>query len=105
VASDHRLSSIVYGFAHEDATWEYGGSVLLAPNGTAALAALATSKSPSGHTNATVVLLSNDLKEGAALSQWEPATPIPAPALEKFLHAPFVRIFDNGDAVAYWVAR
>jgi hypothetical protein len=104
VASDHRLSSIVYGFAHQDATWEAGGAILVG-DGETAKAALATVRSPSGQNNATVVLISSDLKEGAALSQWEPATPIPPAGLEKFLHAPFVRVFDNGDAVAYWVAR
>ncbi len=104
VATDHRLSSMVYGFAHHDATWEAGGPILVG-NDTTALAALQTVRSPTGQTNATVVLISNDLKEGAALSQWEPATPIPPAGLEKFLHAPFVPVFDNGDAVAYWVAR
>jgi len=104
VATDHRLSSVVYGFAHHDATWEAGGPILV---GDAALGvpALDSVKSPRGASGVGVVLLSHDIVGGAALTQWDPTVPLSGAALAKFDNAPFVRAFDNGDAVAYWVAR
>lgn len=104
VATDHRLSSVVYGFAHQDATWEAAGPVLVG-DPAVALVALKTVRSPRGATDIKVVLLSRDIVEGAALTQWDPAVPVTGTALAKFDQAPFVRAFDNGDAVAYWVAR
>lgn len=104
IASDHRLSSMAYGFAYHDATWEAGGPILTGLPAVA-IPALDTVKSPSGGLNVTIVLLSDDIVAGAALSQWDPATPISGPALAKFDSAPFAKVFDNGDAVAYWVAR
>ncbi len=103
VASDHRLSSVVYGFAHQDATWEAAGPVLVGEP-SVALPALETVVSPRGASGIRVVLLSRDVVEGAALTQWDPAVPVAGAALAKFDAAPFVRAFDNGDAVAYWVA-
>ena len=103
VATDHRLSSIVYGFAHHDATWEASGPVLVGDAVTKE--DLDTVKSPRGATGVGVVLLSRDIIGGAALTQWDPAVPVTGAALAKFDGAPFVRAFDNGDAVAYWVAR
>jgi hypothetical protein len=102
VATDHRLSSLVYGFANHDATWEASAPILLGDRDTA-LAALNSTASPSGRTQPPVVLLSNDVVEGAALSQWEPASPLRGAALDKFGAPPFVKIFDNGDAVAFWI--
>jgi hypothetical protein len=103
VATDHRLSSLAFGFANHDATWEASAPILLGDEASAA-AAVNTTTSPSGRTGPTIVLLSDDVVEGAALSQWAAAPRIEGPALDKFGSPPFVRIFDNGDAVAYWIA-
>ncbi len=104
VASDHRLSSVVFGFSRQDATWEAAAPILVG-GPAVALPALDSVRSPSGAAGVTVVLLSDDVIAGAALSQWAPATPIQGEAFSKFFGPPFVRAFDNGDAVAYWVVR
>jgi hypothetical protein len=104
VASDHRLSSLAFGYANQEATWE-ASAALLEGDLLAAQSALNTTASPAGHTGVTIVLLSKDVIAGAALSQWAPARPLSPEALGKFSAPPFVRVFDDGDAVAYWVAR
>jgi hypothetical protein len=105
VATDHRLSSMTFGFAYQDASWEASTPVLAGTDEAAVCLALDTVRSPSGGTNVTLVLLSDDVVQGAALSQWDAATPLSAPAIAKFATSPFVRVFDNGDAVAWWATR
>jgi hypothetical protein len=102
VVTDHRMSSLAFGFANQRATWDGGGPVLYG-DAAGALASLPSIADPRGRTGATTVLLTDDIIAGAALSQWAPADPIEGPALSKFGGAPFVELFDNGDAVAYWV--
>lgn len=101
VVTDHRMSSLAFGFANQRATWDSGGPVL---NGDAGQArdALGTVADPRGNSGVTTVLLTDDIVEGAALSQWTPADPIEGPALAKFSGPGYVKLFDNGDAVAYW---
>jgi hypothetical protein len=105
VATDHRLSSMTFGFAYQDASWEASTPILTGTDKAAVCNALATVKSPSGGTNVTIVLVSDDVVGGAALSQWDAATPLSAAAMAKFDTGPFVRAFDNGDAVAWWATR
>ncbi|HEX9709498.1 MAG TPA: hypothetical protein VGB42_05980, partial [Candidatus Thermoplasmatota archaeon] len=104
VVTDHRLSSLAFGFANQRATWDEGGPVL---HGDAeqARAGLDTVPDPRGTTGVTAVLLTQDIVGGAALSQWAPARAIEGAALEKFSGPGFVKVFDNGDAVAYWALR
>ena len=104
IVSDHRLSSLVFGFSNQKATWDSGGPVFYG-NSTTALAALSNVATPTGPSSASSVLITEDIIQGAALSQWAPALPITGDALLKFEHRPFIKAFDNGDAVVYWVAK
>lgn len=101
VVTDHRMSSLAFGFANQRATWDSGGPILHG-DAAEAQAALSTVADPRGRSGVTTVLLTEDILGGAALSQWTPAEPIEGPALAKFHGPGFVELFDNGDAAAYW---
>ncbi len=105
VATDHRLSSLTFGFAYQDATWETSAPILRGTDNATVCNALDTARSPSGGTHVTLVLITDDMIGGAALSQWDAATPLSPQAIAKFDAGPFVRAFDNGDAVAWWATR
>jgi hypothetical protein len=101
VVTDHRMSSLAFGFSNQRATWDDGGPVLYGDRASA-LDAMGAVADPLGRTNATTVLLTQDLIAGPALSQWAPAVPITGQALSKFTGPGFVKLFDNGDAAAWW---
>ena len=103
VATDHRLSSMAFGLGGQMATWDTAGDVLHGKPGQGTEAALADVDTPNGDRPVTAVLLSEDLREGAALYQWTVARPIDGEEWDKFFSEPFLRVFDNGDARVFAV--
>jgi len=100
VATDHRLSSMSFGIGDKMATWDKGGVILYGGRDAATLEALRSTETPNGNRSVAAVLLSEDFRTGAALSQYKSAEPIEGEAWDKFFGPPFVRLYDGGDV---WV--
>ena len=96
VVSDHRLSSLVFGLAQRDASWENGADVITAPGVVREVGTPAAGLQPVGY-----VLLSNELRSGMALLQWEPAQPLPTEAAAKFGSASYPAVHDAGGCQLY----
>jgi hypothetical protein len=99
VATDHRLSSMLFGYGGVDATWDSSGPFLHAPNASAALEHREL-PSPSGLRNVTHALVSPVMRDvGVALYQWENAEPLSEAAEEKFQGPAFPTLYER-DGVA-----
>ncbi len=103
VATDHRLSSLLFGFGTVNATWDSAGKILHGSFEDAA-PLLARCDTPSGPQRIDSVLLSDSVRDSAALVQWETARPISPEAAAKFEAAPFLAVYANGGAELYRVA-
>jgi hypothetical protein len=101
VASDHRMSSMVFGFAGLNATWDGARKTLHASTYTECRDEIAGLKTPSGEKSIDYVLLDKDIKEGAALLQWENADPMSQEAQEKFEEWPFIKLYEAGGVEVY----
>ena len=102
VAADHRASTIVFGFAGLNATWDtapgpFLSSVYQAGDYTHLHA-------PSGFANVSYVWLDSDTRSGVELYPWEPAVPMSTAAVLKFSDPPFVKVYDSGYAQLYWIS-
>jgi hypothetical protein len=103
VATDHRLSSMLFGFAGLNASWDYVELVFTEDNFADARDELNCSGLPSGRKRIDYVMLSDELKSGVALVQWEQAEPISDASLEKFSQNPFYTIYDTGEVQIYFI--
>jgi len=104
VASDHRLSSMIFGFDGNNATWDTTPALFTGDDRKAALAELNSSDAP--HTNRAVNLVAVDaaMQNGVALNPADLAPPM-SPQAEAWLAdgPPFIAIYENGAQWAYWV--
>jgi hypothetical protein len=105
VVTDHRLSSTTFGIGGQMATWDEGGPVLHGGRDDATWAALNRMSTPNGKRPVTAVVLSDDLRTGAALSQFNTPSPIEGEAWDKFFEPPFLRIYDSGDVYVLYVVH
>jgi hypothetical protein len=103
VASDHRMSSMAFGFGRVNATWENAPDTLRGEALDDYADELNLTKSPSGSKAINYVIISRELKKGVTLAQWEPAEPMSDEAIEKFEKYPFYKVFDNGEVEVYMV--
>jgi 4-amino-4-deoxy-L-arabinose transferase-like glycosyltransferase len=94
VATDHRLSSLVFGFSGLNASWDDARDTLHG-NLSEARAEMAGLETPSGLHAVTLVLLSPSIEAGAALTQWETARPLTGEALAKFSSEAFLKIYES----------
>jgi len=102
IASDHRLSSMLFGFADTSPSWEYAPKVFHSNSFNESKEQLLNCKTPSGEKRINYVFLDKTMKEkGVALTQYENAEPMGKESIEKFNHEPFVKIYDNGYAQVY----
>jgi hypothetical protein len=53
----------------------------------------------------TAVVLSDDLRTGAALSQFKGTMPVEGEAWDKFFEPPFLKVYDGGDVWVMYVMR
>ena len=103
IASDHRLSSMLFGFADTFPSWEYAPTLFHSNFfNNESKDELLSCKTPSGEKRIDYVFVDKTMKEkGVALSQYENAEPMSKESIEKFNHAPFVKIYDNGYVQIY----
>jgi hypothetical protein len=96
IISDHRLSSLVFGLGERNASWENGAEVLTAPGVVHEVTTPAAGTQPVGY-----VLLSDEVRAGVALLQWEAAQPLSAAAAAKFGSASYPAVHDAGGCQVY----
>ncbi len=101
VLSDHRMSSMLFGYAGMDASWDSGGDMLHSEDLDPANRELGV---PSGEKEVQYTVISADMEEGTALKQWETARPLDGEAREKYDRGMW-KVFDNGEVSVYsWPA-
>lgn len=101
VATDHRMSSMLFGFASVNATWDEARKTLHAPTYTECQEEIASLDTPSGKKSIDYILLDEDIKKGAALLQWESAEPMSKEAQEKFEIWPFIKLYEANGVEIY----
>jgi hypothetical protein len=102
VASDHRMSSMVFGIGMRNATWEYAPKTFHEDSMEEIIHELEGTNIPAGKKRIDFILLSKAIEKGVALKQWETAQPMSKEAIKKFGSEPFLKIFDNGDVRIYY---
>jgi len=103
VASDHRLSSMVFGFDGNPATWSSTPSLFTGTNWSAAAAELRGSGTPYTVRPIDLVAVDSVMYAGVALNPAAPAPPLSASAIGWFEKLPFVPLYENGPNVVYVV--
>jgi hypothetical protein len=105
VASDHRLSSMFFGFDGYNATWQDTPALFAGTNWSQAAAELREVPAPRCPYLVPVQLLAVDatMYQGVALDPSQPANPLPSSAIAWYGGAPFVPIYLNGAQAIYWI--
>lgn len=103
VATDHRLSSMVFGFAGLNASWDDARDTLHG-NLIEARLEMAGLETPSGLHRVDLVLLSPSVEAGVALTQWETARPLEGGALAKFSSEAFLKVYESNGVRAFRTA-
>ncbi len=105
VASDHRLSSMVFGFDGNPATWVTTPALFTGTNASAAYAELRSVGAPNPAEPRPVDLVAVDLVmlSGVALAPSASAPPMSSEAIAWFSELPFVPLYENGQNVVYLV--
>jgi hypothetical protein len=103
VASDHRLSSMVFGFDGNPATWDSTPALFTGSNWSQARADLEGSTAPTVVRPIDLVAIDPVMHVGVALNPAGAALPLSADALRWFQSAPFVPVYENGEYVVYLV--
>jgi hypothetical protein len=101
-ASDHRLSSMLFGVDGDAATWQTTGALFRGTNWPAAASELISSAAPHCPYRYPVQIVVVDavMLGGVALDPAAPAAPLNT---SWFGDAPFVPIYEEGAQVVYWV--
>ncbi len=105
IASDHRVSSLLFGFDDARATWDTTPALFTGENRSAASAELNESLAP--HTLLPVQAVAVDAtmrSTGVALNPSGLAEPMSASATAWLEAAPFVPLYENGPQAVYWVS-
>ncbi len=103
VASDHRMSSMVFGFDHNPATWDSTPALFTGSNWSAAQAELARSPAPYALHAIDYVIVDSVMHIGVALNPSGLAKPLSAAAIAWLGEMPFVPLYENGSNVIYLV--
>jgi hypothetical protein len=103
VASDHRLSSMIFGFDGNPATWDSTPALFTGSNWSAAASELRDSPAPSEPFPISYVAVDSAMYEGVALNPTGAAPPLSAAAIAWFTSAPFVLVYENGQQAIYLV--
>ncbi len=103
IASDHRVSTMLFGFGGMNATWDRIDATLHAPSFSEARPDMVAVKLQIGYCRVDYVLIDRDVIAGAELLPWNPALPLNPEAQAKFSGAPYQRIYDDGYSQVYWV--
>ncbi len=106
VASDHPVSSMVFGFDGNPATWDSTPALFTGSNWSQALAELGSADAPHPpHEYAVdVVIVDGTMRTvGVPLDPNALALPMSGAATAWFSTAPFVPVYENGGTTVYWV--
>ena len=105
VASDHRLSSMVFGFDGNPATWVTTPALFTGTNASQAYAELRSVGAPNPADPHPVDLVAIDavMYTGVALNPSDAAPPLTAQAIAWFGTMPFVPLYESGLYVVYLV--
>ena len=105
VASDHRLSSMVFGFDGNPATWVTTPALFTGDNRSAAFAELQSVGAPNPSEPRAVDLVAVDsvMYSGVALDPSSAAVPLSSAAIGWFETAPFVPLYESGAQTVYLV--
>lgn len=105
VASDHRLSSLVFGFADRNATWEKGSYPIFSAGNTAALLSnLNMTTTPSGNKPINYLMLDTYMVQGANFYPNQTAIPVSPAVLAELQGDDFILLYSNGFSSVYGYA-
>lgn len=105
VAADHRASSVVFGFAGLDATWDRETRFWRTEDLAAALDAMAAVPLVNGTGHVAWVYLDDGMRRGLQVSPFAPAQPLLPGEEAKFTGPPFHKLYDSGFAQLYFLNR
>ena len=98
IVSDHRLSSMTFGLTETNASGENGAEIITGTSDEALAAGEKLLTPRAGIKPVSYIMLSNEMQEGVALLQWDPAKELTGEAKSKFTdNEDFPLWFDNGD--------
>ena len=105
VASDHRLSSMVFGFDGNSATWVTTPGLFTGSDPATATAELRSSgvPDPAHPRPIDLVVVDAVMYTGVALNPSDLALPLSAAAIGWFATVPFLPLYENGAEVVYLV--
>ncbi|HTW39441.1 MAG TPA: hypothetical protein VMF04_01075 [Thermoplasmata archaeon] len=103
VASDHRLSSMIFGFDGNRATWDSTPALFTGSNWTQAVAELRHSNAPNSPFPIDLVAVDSVMYGGVALNPANASIPLSSPAIDWLAGLPFVLLYQNGQDVVYLV--
>jgi hypothetical protein len=104
VASDHRLSSMMFGFANCRASWEFTPKIFHVSSFSDAKDELENATIPSDKTRINYIVIDKVIEGGVCLKQWEPAIAMSEESLKKFEKEPFIKIYDDGFTEVYKIS-
>lgn len=103
-ATDHRVSTILFGLGGVRATWDKVSLPLHALTFDEARVEMEWVEDlPGGSARIDYVLLDQDLIAGAMLFPWDPALPLSQGAQDKFLGEHYLKLYDDGYSQLYWI--
>ena len=105
VATDHRMSSMMFGFANVNSSWEYAPKTLHAATFDEMRKEAIGVTVPAGWKRLDYVVISDSIKSGVALEQWVSAKPMAKSAVTKFETNPFLKLYDNGEVCIYRIGN
>jgi hypothetical protein len=103
VASDHRLSSMLFGFDGLAATWSMTPGLFIGTSWANASAELHSSKAPTQDRVIDAVAVDAVMHSGVALNPAYLAFPLSSNATAWLAAPPFVPLYESGQQVVYWV--
>jgi hypothetical protein len=103
VASDHRLSSMIFGFDGNRATWDSTPALFTGSSWPAAVAELRHSNAPNSPFPIDLVAVDSVMYDGVALSPANATIPLSSSAIAWFGGLPFVLLYESGSNVVYLV--
>lgn len=104
VLADHRMSSLLFGVAGLQASWDSGEQAWFASNWSEARPHLEEMSLPGGADRVEYVVVTPATRAGVALAPWERARQLDGDALAKFDEDPFVTVYDRGGVQVHRVA-
>jgi hypothetical protein len=103
VATDHRLSSMIFGFDGNPTTWFTTPALFTGTNWSAAVAELRSSGTPYTDRPIDLVAIDPVMSTGVALDPSKLATPLSSAAIGWFSSSAFVPLYENGQYIVYAV--